>query len=390
MNHLLPPAAPLLGAVAWSVAAQGGTRVLDLVVVTALVLLAFLWSGVRAGEVARALQSPVSVAGAALVAWLGAVGLAQAGPGMAVLRPLWLIVVVTLVAATADRLTSPDRVLVMGGLVAIGVVLAASAVVGWTAALAGDEALPIRASTMLGYPNGAGMVLVATGLVTLHLHREGRISGGWLGALLTVQALGVLATGSRLALLAALAATALVAWRHRTPRVLLASAGVAVPAIALLLQRFATSRPERVDLWRSAAAEIGARPLLGRGPSPELIGASLAGRPTTHVHDELLQVAVEFGLPALALTLVVVALLAVRLARRPLCDIHLGVACAGLASLALTDFALRITAVALVLAVVVPLAWSSTVADPAEEPVRAAGPSPRMPAAAGCARNAAS
>ncbi|HET9022686.1 MAG TPA: hypothetical protein VFN34_12440, partial [Ornithinibacter sp.] len=147
MNHLLPPAAPLLGAIAWSVAAQGGTRVLDLVVVTALVLLAFLWSGVRAGEVARALQSPVSVAGAALVAWLGAVGLAQAGPGMAVLRPLWLIVVVTLVAATTDRLTSPDRVLVMGGLVAIGVVLAASAVVGWTAALAGDEALPIRAST---------------------------------------------------------------------------------------------------------------------------------------------------------------------------------------------------------------------------------------------------
>jgi hypothetical protein len=62
---------------------------------------------------------------------------------------------------------------------------------------------------------------------------------------------------------------------------------------------------------------------------------------------------VEFGLLALALTLVVVALLAVRIERRPLSDIHLGVACAGLASLALTDFALRITAVALVLAVVV-------------------------------------
>ena len=195
---------------------------------------------------------------------------------------------------------------------AIGVVLAASAVVGSTAALAGGEALPTQASTMLGYPNGAGMVLVATGLVTLHLHREGRISGVWLGA---------------------------------PPR----------------------SR---------------SNPRAHRGEP--------RGATTTHVHDELLQLAVEFGLPALALTLVVVALLAVRIERRPLSDIHLGVACAGLASLALTDFALRITADALVLAVVVLFAWRNTATDPVEEPTRAAGSPPRMPVAAGCARDAAS
>lgn len=387
MTRLVQPAVPLIAALAWSVAAQGGTRVLDLVVVTSLALLALVSTGVRAAEVARALRRPVFVAGAALLAWLGAVGLAEAGPRMAVLRPLWLIVVVTLVAATADRLTSPDRVLVMGGLVVIGVVLAASAVVDWTVGLADGEALPIRASTMLGYANGAGMVLVATGLVTLHLHREGRISTARLGTLLAVQALGVLATGSRLALLVALAATALLAWRHRTPRVLLMAAGVAAPFTALVLQRFATSRPERLDLWRSAVAEIGTRPLFGRGPSPEIVQASFQGRPTTHVHDELLQLGVDFGLPAVALTLLALVLLAVRLAHRGLSDTCLGLACAGLASLALTDFALRITAVALVLAVVVPLAWRSAAADPMEDPARAAESHQRMPVVMGRPRD---
>jgi O-antigen ligase len=350
------PGACLLAAVAWAVAARGGTRPVDLVVVTTLTGAALLLTGLRPVDLRAAPRHPLTLALAALVAWMVGTGLAS-DAGAAAVRMPWLLVVAALASVAAARLGAEAGALVLDGLVVVGAVVAGSAVLDWLSAVREGADLPVRAATLVGYPNAAGALLVATGLVTLHLWRSGRLARGWATALVTLQTLGVLATGSRLALLLTLLAVVLLTWRRRSATALLTASALALPVVALLVQRFATSSTERLRLWADAVSQIAAHPVAGRGPTPVLLASSLPGRPTTHAHDEVLQLGVEYGLVGLGLLLLALTLAGLALRARRLVDPLLALAGLAVASLALTDFALRTTAAALVLAVLVPLAW---------------------------------
>ena len=354
----LGPAVPLLAATAWSIGALGGSRPVDMAIATTLVCLAFALSGSCArGGALLLLRTPLGLGFLGVIGWTSAVGLAASGPGLTALKLPWLLVTLAVAAAAARRLTQQHRLQVTTGLVTIGVALAVAAVLEWVRLAWAGEALPIRAATLLGYPNGAGVLLVATALTTVSLHRLGRINTVALLALVGVQALGVLATGSRLALLATVACIAVMACTRRSRAAVGVAAAAAAPFIAVLVQRFAASRPERIDLWRAALAEIRAHPIVGRGPAPELVLSPLAaGKPTTHAHNEFLQLAVEYGLVGLALTLLVLVLSV--LAQRHLDDPWLAAGAVTMGTLAFTDFALRIPGVSIVLALLGAMAWS--------------------------------
>ncbi len=362
------PGACLSVAVAWAVAASGGTRPVDLALVTALAAGALWLTGARAADLRSAAGRPLVLAVAAFVGWTAGVGVASTDHLAVALWMPWLVAACALGAAAADRLDAQGRAVVLDALVAVGAVLAASAVLGWVTAVREGAHLPVRAATLVGYPNAGGVLLVATGLVTLHLHRRGRLGARSTAGLVTLQGLGVLATGSRLALLLTLAAVVVVAGQRRTRAGVLAASAVALPVVALLVQRFATSSTERLRLWAEAVSQIADHPVTGRGPTPVLLAASLGGKPTTHAHDEVLQLGLEYGLVGLALALVVAVLVVSALRARRVVDPLLALACVAVASLALTDFALRTTAAALVLAVLVPLTWR-----PPTEPLTSPG-----------------
>jgi O-antigen ligase len=134
-----------------------------------------------------------------------------------------------------------------------------------------------------------------------------------------------------------------------------------------------TSHPgwfgDRLVAWRAAASAIGAKPLAGHGPGNWMGAASHhSDDPFVRTfyqflqftHQDPLQTAVEWGIPAaLALwTLLVGALVAVVRAPRPL---SLAAACALAAVLlqAQLDFPLQIPAIALNAVVLAALGWSS-------------------------------
>lgn len=357
------PGALLTAAVAWAVAASGGTRPVDLVLATTLAAAALSLTGVRPADLRGAASSPLGLALVALLAWTAVVGLTSTRDPVVALWMPCLLALSALAAAAADRLDAGGRAVALDGLVVVGALLACSAVLDWVGGVLDGEQLPVRAATLTGYPNVAGVLLVATGSVTLHLHRKGRLGGRSTAGLVTLQTLGVLATGSRLALLLTLAAVVIVAGQRRTRAGVLAGTAVALPVVALLAQRFATGSTERLRLWSEAVSQIAAHPVTGRGPTPVVLAASLGGKPTTHAHDEVLQLGMEYGVVGLGLSLLVLALVARSLRARRLVDPLLALACVAVASLALTDFALRTTAAALVLAVLVPLTWR-----PATEP----------------------
>jgi hypothetical protein len=353
------PAFALLAAIGWSVATLGGTRALDMATVTVLVTVALAQTRPSASDFRGAVHAPLTLAVVVLLAWTLAVGLASAGVTFTSVRVPWLVVIAVIAVAAAGRLGHGQRLLVRTGLVVVGVAIGGTAVLDWVLAALGGEPVPIRAPSLLGYPNAAGVLLVATSLVTVGLLGDEVFDPRLLRGALALQMAGVLATSSRIALAAVLVIVAVWVWRHRTRRALAGALGVGGAVGALLVARFATSPSERPRLWRLAAAEIAAHPVAGRGPSPVLLTSGPdGGRPTTHAHNEFLQLAVEYGLVGLALALLALGVaLAVLVTRCRLADPSVAAGCLAIGALAFTDFSLRITAVALILAVMLPLAW---------------------------------
>ncbi len=355
------PAVLLLVGLGWATGARGGSRPVDLVVLSVLSLLALAATMRRArreGGLRGVGRYPVVPAVLALALWAAVVTVgAGTGAGGAGWGFVWLLLLLLVTWAAADRLDADERLVLVGGVVVVGAVLAASAVTGWSVQALAGGGLATRAPTLLGYENAAGALMVASTGGALHLHRERRLAGPLSGAVCGLLGLGVLATGSRLALLVGLAGLAWWVWRRRTARVTIAGAVVAAPAVLVLVHRFATSPDERLLLWASAWHGMASNPVTGRGPAPVVLAGATGARPTTHAHNELLHVGLEYGVPGLVLACACLVAVAAGLVRRTAIDPALVVGCSALALLGLTDFALRFPAVSVALVVLAAATW---------------------------------
>jgi hypothetical protein len=157
--------------------------------------------------------------------------------------------------------------------------------------------------------------------------RRGRVAALVLAAL-TI--LAVLRTGSKMGMLALVAASAVAATvvARGWMRAALVTAAVAAVILALVLpasrERLAGSAAVRIGYWRAAVAMIGERPWTGHGldgfklhyPRRKAPGAE----PTTIAHSEPVQAAVDLGLPAAVAFVVWMSAILAALwrARRPL------------------------------------------------------------------------
>jgi O-Antigen ligase len=210
---------------------------------------------------------------------------------------------------------------------------------------------------MLDNANALGIVLVATAALTARELQRTRAP--LLGAALGVQAVALLLTASRLAILTALCVLGWY-WTTRATRAARALlAPWAVMGLLVLAFRFVHSLPEqRLYLWAAAAERFALQPILGHGPIPRVYELPVAAAPpTTQAHNELLQWATEYGLVGLALaggTL----LLAFRRAHaaRPR-DGWLAAAALSLLASGLADFSLRVTAVTIMAAALAAIAF---------------------------------
>ncbi len=347
----------VVAAVAWAAAARGGTRAVDLVVVTGLLLVALA----TAPRPARPRPTAALVAVAGLELWLLAAGTRDGAVDLATLRVPALVLIAVLAVLATRRLDGRQRATVVGCLVLVGTVQAGVAVgqvaLAWSA---GPIDLPPRATGLVGNPNALGVVLAATGALTLRAlaHRPTRL----LRAALAVQAAGLLLTGSRLALLVAMLVLVVCAPR-RVPRPVAVAAAVwALAALAVVVARFAVTGWDRAGLWAAALREIARHPLAGRGAEPVVLDVpgSPVG-PTTHAHNEVLQLAVEYGLVGVALAALSVVL-AVRSPGRS--DRWLVAATGALLAGGLADVGLRVTALALATALVATMALDGPATRP--------------------------
>ncbi len=364
----------LLAAIAWAVAARGGTDLRDLVVVLVLVA--------AAAVVARARlpRDPLLVVAlAALLAWLVILGPLRLGVSAETVRAPLLVVVATLTVMAVARLDAAHREVLVNGLVVLGCVHAVVVLGQVTVAVADQVPYPSRPDSLLGSATALGMLLVATSVLTARaLARHG---GWWFRAALLLQGAALVATGSRAAIV--LAAALVVGYAARRPSRALrfAAVGVVLTGGAMVAWRLATEPVEqRPHLWRQALGRIAERPVLGSGPVPEAYEPSVPGaRVTTHAHNELLQWAVDYGLVGLALGVLVVVLALRRRRGRTAGwgpgDRWLQVAALTLPAAALVDFTLRITAITVAAAALAAL-WAtvapSRLTDREEAPDRVA------------------
>jgi O-antigen ligase len=345
------PAYLVVAALAWAVASDGGTGARDLVIVGVALAAAAL-----ACRAWRAADPASTAAAAALLVWLVATGPARAGVTLESVRVPALVVVATLAVLVIARLPATDRETVTHGVIAIGCLQAVVALTEVLTSTASVLSAPPRADALLGSPNGLGMLLVATCVLTV---RRIMTSGGWLPvAALVLQVCGLLATSSRTAIVIA---CALLVWYAATRgdwRVRSAAAVVAAVGSGLVLWRFTTEPVEqRPHLFLEALGRIADHPLWGAGPTGTPYSSSApTARVTTHAHNELLQWGVEFGLVAVVLGLMAVVL-ALRAARRPVRpDPWVVVAALVVLAAGLIDFTLRITAMSVAAAVLATLA----------------------------------
>ena len=324
----------LLVALTWATTRAGATTPVDLGVVAAVVVAAFLLSGKPSRP------GPAVLAVGAFLAWT-----IFAHPDQATdMAGLWLpvlVVLCVLVVLTVLR-TAEQRAILLDGLVVIGTVQAIGAGVQ-AAVLVAERGIPadgLRAASLIGNANALGVLLVATFLVTLRTRPPGA------PVLLVVQGLGVLLTGSRLAIgVAIVVAVAAVRGPLRRWKALVGC--WVVVAGAVVVGRFVASGADRLALWRAALGEFARAPITGRGPAPVAYLVTGIG-PTTHAHNEALQIAVEYGVVGLGL-LIIAGVVVVRCVAR--WDVGLLVATVALAASGLTDFGLRIPAIALTAAV---------------------------------------
>lgn len=158
----------------------------------------------------------------------------------------------------------------------------------------------------MGNPNALGVILVATGCLTLRA-ALGRPSTLLFGGL-ALQAVAVLLTGSRLAIGIALCVVAVSGPRSGSLRVKKVLLVWGLIAVAVFAFRVASSPPNpRPELWAAALSRLSEHPLIGNGPVLQVYLATPPRQATTHAHNELLQFAVDYGLIGLALGLATLA-----------------------------------------------------------------------------------
>ncbi len=213
--------------------------------------------------------------GAAVIGWLLVSGIARGGVSPDSLRVPLLVLVAVLTVGCVRRLTTPDRELLLAGVVLLGV-LHAVVTLGQASGLLPGGDLPLRAGSLLDHPNALGIVLVATGLLTVRLLRRAP-GNGWsvaLAGVLTVQVAALLLSGSRLALL--VAAVAVVVGVRRHPRLVVPAVVFLVAAASVVAVRSSSIPPQRPRLWAEAVRQIAERPWFGWGPQPRLLTVDLS------------------------------------------------------------------------------------------------------------------
>lgn len=370
----------ILAAVAWASARAEGAGPLDLIVESALLAGAAVLTTacppvspmprVSAGLVGGgcAVRSLTAV----LVGWFLVDGGVRTGVLLLdVVRVPALCIAAWLLIETVRRMPSDGLEPTLAGLVVLGTVQATTVLVQWAqmahAGAVGRFGLPRAGSLLIDDPNVVGALLLATSSVTARALARG--GGRPAIAALGLQLLAVLATGSRYPiavvlvfscgwLLTGLKGALRCRRSHRPggrrPSRAAAAAACAVLAGLLLARRAATDRGEpRLQLWSAAWHRIEAHPWVGSGPSP--VPYRVPGfQVTTHAHDEVLQLAAEYGLPAVAVALGLVALLVV-LARRAdaWADPWLAAGSAVAAGSGLVGYPLRVPVIALLVVLLV-------------------------------------
>lgn len=346
------PAALLSAAIAWCTATGGAVDPPEMIVAATLVLAAFLTSP-WPSQTRRSRSNRLGLALAfALIVWLIVDGPMRIGLDIEAVRVPFLVLLVVLAASTVSRLDDRQIEAVLLGAVAVGIVHAALAVVGSVfqlpAVFQGHHFH--RAVSFVGNPNALGVILVATGCLTLRaaLRRPSMLLFGGLA----LQAVAVLLTGSRLAIgiaLCVVAVSGLWSGTLRVKKVLLAWGLLAVAVFAV---RGASSPPNpRPELWASALSRLSDHPLIGNGPVLQVYFAHPPRQATTHAHNELLQFAVDYGLIGLVLGLAALATVVARLVTGRRADPWVAAAGVTLCASGLADYGLRITAISLLAAV---------------------------------------
>ncbi|MGW9587305.1 O-antigen ligase family protein [Microbacterium sp. NPDC055455] len=369
----------VLTAIAWAVATRGATDLRDLAVLLALLVAAVV--------VARAWprrDPALWTAIGAVIVWLIANGPLRTGWSLESVRVPILVVLVTLTVIVVGRMRSSEREMLLAGLVVVGSLQAAIALVSWAVLAAGSASGPARAEGLLGFPNGLGILLVATSIVALR-EIERRRGGRLLPAALLLQVAAILATGSRTAILiGAIVVCAWLAlrtarWRAGAGRSAVGSARarhvlvvstLGVGTAVVLWRTAVEPNEDRPHLWLEALQRIAAAPITGEGaPAAAFRIASPASRVTTSAHNEILQWTLEYGLVGLGLAVAVIVL-ALR-SSRPwrLGDRWLQVAALALLASGLTGFSPRISAVALAAAVFIGLSAARAEQAPDQAPV---------------------
>jgi O-antigen ligase len=333
---------PLLAALAWAVASRGGTGARDLVIVLGLLVVAIV-----AGRAWPRRDMALWAAFAALMCWLVIVGLLRTGLTLETVRVPLLVVIAALTALVVRRMGARERDTFVTGLIVIGCLQSMIVLAELTVTVSVALSVSHRPGALLGSPNGLGMLLVATSVLTARwLDRR----GGWLPtAALLLQGCAILATGSRTAILIAMALLfGYIAIDAGWLRGLLAATGFSAGMAVVIWRTAIEDHQDRPDLWQESLRRIADHPLLGEGPAPAPFTPALPNaRVTTHAHNEILQWGLEYGLVGIGLALAV-TVVALRSVRRPI-DGNRWFQSAALALLVsgLTDFTLRITALTL-------------------------------------------
>jgi len=344
----------LVTAIAWASAAGGGTSVADLVVVAAVLVLALVRGPIPD------LPRPMVVGLAATSVWMLGRAAATHADAESGLRVPVLVAVVTVTSMVTARFTEEERTTLFRGLVTVGGVHASIAVFSAAVHLAnGRTWFPpgYRSESLLGSANALGFILVAAAAVTTHPSVVRRPE--FACVLLVLLWAGVLLTGSRSAISAGiLMAVVLMRRLRRLPVLVAIGAGLAV-----VVARFAASAHEpRGDVWLEALHGLASHPFLGQGPGPMLfVTPNPADRITTHAHDEILQLGVEYGIVGLVLMSATIAL-ALHQGRRPQ-ELSIAMAAFALLASGLFDFSLRVTAVAILAAAMTTCAFHPAIAS---------------------------
>lgn len=344
------PPGLLLIAVAWAMAAGGGTGGAALALTCSLLAISVLLAS-RGGLAAP--RTPVLVLATLglLIAWLIGAGVLRVGLSLTSVRIPILILIAFLSVQVVRLLDQEQRGRLMQGLIVLGSVHATIAIAEALMQVASEMVVvPPRVDGLIGNANALGIFLVASATLTVRELTLRRAP--LLGVPLALQGSALLLTGSRLAIIVALCVAAWFLPIRGARRTWIFLAPWAITATAIVAVRFWNAEPERLNLTVAAVKRIAERPLAGRGPTP-IVYDIPAGEalPTTHAHNEFLQLAVEYGLVGLALTIAVLIFAFRSRPRAVRRDAWVVAAAVSLVASGLTDFSLRITGITVTAAV---------------------------------------